>query len=93
MKFNTGLSGGERTYTSACFVMALWQAMGTPIRCMDEFDVFLDLNNRKIVMELFADLATRQYPSYQFIFFTPQGVADFACRDRVQLFEMPKIRK
>ncbi|VDM10652.1 unnamed protein product, partial [Wuchereria bancrofti] len=88
-----GLSGGERTYTSACFVMALWQAMGTPIRCMDEFDVFLDLNNRKIVMELFADLATRQYPSYQFIFFTPQGVADFACRDRVQLFEMPKIRK
>ncbi|VDN83095.1 unnamed protein product [Brugia pahangi] len=88
-----GLSGGERTYTSACFVMALWQAMGTPIRCMDEFDVFLDLNNRKIVMELFADLATRHYPSYQFIFFTPQGVADFACRDRVQLFEMPKIRK
>ncbi|VIO93893.1 Uncharacterized protein BM_BM4362 [Brugia malayi] len=88
-----GLSGGERTYTSACFVMALWQAMGTPIRCMDEFDVFLDLNNRKIVMELFADLATRQYPSYQFIFFTPQGIADFACRDRVQLFEMPKIRK
>ncbi|VDK67050.1 unnamed protein product [Litomosoides sigmodontis] len=88
-----GLSGGERTYTSACFVMALWQAMETPIRCMDEFDVFLDLNNRKIVMELFADLATRQYPSYQFIFFTPQGVADFARRDRVQLFEMPKIRK
>ncbi|MCP9262141.1 hypothetical protein DINM_005433 [Dirofilaria immitis] len=63
-----GLSGGERTYTSACFVMALWQAMETPIRCMDEFDVFLDLNNRKIVMELFADLATRQYPSHQFIF-------------------------
>uniref|UniRef100_A0A0R3RS00 SMC_N domain-containing protein n=1 Tax=Elaeophora elaphi TaxID=1147741 RepID=A0A0R3RS00_9BILA len=88
-----GLSGGERTYTSACFIMALWQAMETPIRCMDEFDVFLDLNNRKIVMELFADLATRQYPSYQFIFFTPQGVADFARRDRVQLFEMPKIRK
>ncbi|CAG9540602.1 unnamed protein product [Cercopithifilaria johnstoni] len=88
-----GLSGGERTYTSACFVMALWQAMETPIRCMDEFDVFLDLNNRKIVMELFADLATRQYPSYQFIFFTPQGVADFAHRDRVQLFEMPKIGK
>uniref|UniRef100_A0A1I7VKY6 SMC_N domain-containing protein n=1 Tax=Loa loa TaxID=7209 RepID=A0A1I7VKY6_LOALO len=88
-----GLSGGERTYTSACFVMALWQAMETPIRCMDEFDVFLDLNNRKIVMELFADLATRQYPSHQFIFFTPQGVADFAHRDRVQLFEMPKIRR
>ncbi|KAL3994866.1 RecF/RecN/SMC N terminal domain family protein [Acanthocheilonema viteae] len=88
-----GLSGGERTYTSACFVMALWQAMETPIRCMDEFDVFLDLNNRKIVMELFADLATRQYPSYQFIFFTPQGVADFARRDRIQLFEMPKIRE
>lgn len=62
------------------------------VRCMDEFDVFLDMNNRKIIMELLSDLATRQYPSHQFLFFTPQGLSDFAQRDRVKLFEMPKAK-
>lgn len=43
-------------------------------------------------MELLSDLATRQYPSHQFLFFTPQGLSDFAQRDRVKLFEMPKAK-
>lgn len=87
-----GLSGGERTYTSACFIMALWETMEAPFRCMDEFDVFLDLKNRKLVMELLSHLATSRFPSNQFIFFTPQGISELLKRRRVQLFEMPKVR-
>uniref|UniRef100_A0A0N5AI42 SMC_N domain-containing protein n=1 Tax=Syphacia muris TaxID=451379 RepID=A0A0N5AI42_9BILA len=87
-----GLSGGERTYTLACFIMALWEVMESPFRCMDEFDVFLDLNNRKLVMELLVELATHQYPHNQFIFFTPQGIAELLQRDRVQLFQLPRVR-
>ncbi|KAG8911751.1 Structural maintenance of chromosomes protein 6, partial [Tulasnella sp. 408] len=36
------LSGGEKSYTQVCLLLALWESVGCPIRCLDEFDVFLD---------------------------------------------------
>lgn len=35
------LSGGEKSYSTACFLFSLWQAMGSPLRCLDEFDVYM----------------------------------------------------
>jgi len=86
------LSGGERSYTTACFIMALWEAMEAPFRCMDEFDVFMDGVNRLIVMELLVQLATEQYPQFQFLFFTPLGLADLGKHPRVQIYQMPNVR-
>lgn len=60
---------------------------------MDEFDVFLDLSNRKLVMELLIELATQQYPYNQFIFFTPQGVKELGQKKGVQLFELPSAKR
>ncbi|EYC23319.1 hypothetical protein Y032_0015g2587 [Ancylostoma ceylanicum] len=88
-----GLSGGERSFTTACFIMALWEIMEAPFRCMDEFDVFMDMINRRVVMDLLVNLATEQYSHNQFIFFTPQGIKELGERDRVQVFEMPKVRE
>ncbi len=42
------LSGGERTYTSVCFIMALANVISAPFHCMDEFDVFMDAINRRV---------------------------------------------
>ncbi|EEP82116.1 conserved hypothetical protein [Uncinocarpus reesii 1704] len=48
------LSGGEKSYSQICLLLALWEAMGSPIRCLDEFDVYMDSMNRKLTIELLA---------------------------------------
>ncbi len=67
------LSGGERSFSTVSFIMALWEAIECPFRCFDEFDVFMDLLNRKISMRLMLDNA-KSLDNRQFIFFTPQNM-------------------
>lgn len=42
------LSGGEKSFASICMLLSIWEAMGSSIRCLDEFDVFMDNINRAI---------------------------------------------
>jgi structural maintenance of chromosomes protein 6 len=46
------LSGGEKSYASICMLLAIWEAMGSSIRCLDEFDVFMDNVNRTIATQM-----------------------------------------
>eukprot|EP00042_Codosiga_hollandica_P029921 m.168887 g.168887 ORF g.168887 m.168887 type:complete len:148 (-) comp53212_c0_seq53:55-498(-) len=75
---NTGgvtlsLSGGERSFATVAFVVSLWEAMDCPFRCLDEFDVHMDMVNRRLSMKSLIDLA-RSQKSRQFIFLTPQSL-------------------
>lgn len=63
-------SGGEKSFTTVCLLLSLWDAMPSPIRCMDEFDVYMDEINRTISMELLMEAAFESSES-QFVFITP----------------------
>lgn len=32
----TTLSGGEKSFSTICLLLSIWEAMGSPIRCLDE---------------------------------------------------------
>ncbi|KAJ4290938.1 Structural maintenance of chromosomes protein 6 [Kalmusia sp. IMI 367209] len=67
------LSGGEKSFSTTCLLLALWDAMGSPIRCLDEFDVFMDNVNREITMEMIIGAARRSH-GRQYILITPQAM-------------------
>lgn len=76
----SSLSGGEKSFSTICMLLALWEAMGSPIRCLDEFDVFMDNVNRDISMRMLID-AARGSAGRQYIFITPQAMGRTAGPD------------
>jgi len=52
------LSGGEKSYASICMLLAIWEAMGSSIRCLDEFDVFMDNVNRAIATNMLVGFSS-----------------------------------
>ncbi|KAI6709378.1 hypothetical protein B2J93_4901 [Marssonina coronariae] len=83
------LSGGEKSFSSVCLLLALWEAMGAPLRCLDEFDVFMDDVNRDVSTKMIASTpavapqmvdnsrqisAARKAVGRQFILITPKAL-------------------
>ncbi|KAF2838521.1 P-loop containing nucleoside triphosphate hydrolase protein [Patellaria atrata CBS 101060] len=81
------LSGGEKSFSTICMLLALWDAMGSPIRCLDEFDVFMDSVNRDISMKMIIS-AAREAVGRQFIFITPQSMGNITAGDDVKIIKM-----
>ena len=69
------LSGGEKSFSTICLLLSLWDAMGSPIRCLDEFDVFMDQANRDVTMKLIIG-AARKSVGRQYILITPQAISN-----------------
>ncbi|CAG9941419.1 unnamed protein product [Clonostachys rosea f. rosea IK726] len=67
------LSGGEKSFSSICMLLSIWEAIGSPIRCLDEFDVFMDNVNRSISTNMLVDVARRAV-SRQYILITPNAI-------------------
>lgn len=76
----TTLSGGEKSFSNICLLMSVWDAMGSPLRCLDEFDVFMDQVNRDVSTNLIIGAARRAI-GRQFILITPTGIGGGAERD------------
>ena len=81
------LSGGEKSFSTICLLLSLWEAMGSPIRCLDEFDVFMDNVNRDVSMKMMIQAARRSV-SRQFILITPQAMGNVQLGPDVKIHKM-----
>lgn len=80
------LSGGEKSFSQICLLLAIWEAMGSPIRCLDEFDVFMDAVNRSLSVNLLID-AARRSTGRQFVLISPGTKADIKTAPDVNVRE------
>ncbi|KAJ1627917.1 P-loop containing nucleoside triphosphate hydrolase protein [Pavlovales sp. CCMP2436] len=95
------LSGGERSFTTMAFQVAMWQMASAPFRCMDEFDVFMDDVYRQKAIDLLLKMCDNQ-ASNQFLFLTPQDMSSMLDADTLNrhiqklpkrhIFKMPDPR-
>ncbi|XP_062092192.1 structural maintenance of chromosomes protein 6A [Humulus lupulus] len=85
-----GLSGGERSFSTLCFTLALHSMTEAPFRAMDEFDVFMDAVSRKISLETLVDFALAQ--GSQWIFITPHDISDVKQDVNIKKQQMPAPR-
>jgi chromosome segregation ATPase len=65
------LSGGERSYTSLAFILALGRVgVNPPFHALDEFDVYMDQVNRRLAFMFLLEFQL-QHPDRQLLLFTP----------------------
>uniref|UniRef100_A0A453KGI2 RecF/RecN/SMC N-terminal domain-containing protein n=10 Tax=Aegilops tauschii subsp. strangulata TaxID=200361 RepID=A0A453KGI2_AEGTS len=85
-----GLSGGERSFSTLCFTLALHGMTEAPFRAMDEFDVFMDAVSRKISLDTLVDFAVAH--GSQWVFITPHDISMVKPGDRVKKQQMAAPR-
>jgi hypothetical protein len=72
-------AGGERSFTTVAFILALGKFTESPFRAMDEYDVFMDAVNRRIATQTLLEFALEEN-NLQFVLLTPQvGLLDKDC--------------
>ncbi|KAJ7147173.1 P-loop containing nucleoside triphosphate hydrolase protein [Mycena crocata] len=81
------LSGGEKSFSTICLLLSLWESIGCPLRCLDEFDVFMDAVNRRISMKMMIDTAN-QSDKKQYVLITPQDMNNVALGASVRCHRM-----
>ncbi|NWH94312.1 SMC6 protein, partial [Aegithalos caudatus] len=82
------LSGGERSFSTVCFILSLWNITESPFRCMDEFDVYMDMLNRRIAIDMILERADFQQHR-QFILFTPLSMSSLPTSPHIRILRMP----
>lgn len=85
------LSGGERSFSTVCFVLSLWEVVESPLRALDEFDIFMDAVYRKKAIEMILSKATSVHRRRQLILISPHDTSQIGTIDKrtMKVFRMP----
>lgn len=86
------LSGGERSFTTLCFMMALAEICSVPVRVMDEIDVFQDEANRRVSFKMLIDFFTKFLSHRQIILITPHALPNIDPSPQVRIVRLKKPR-
>lgn len=81
------LSGGERSFSTVAFLIALWSCVDHPFYFLDEYDVFSDEYNRHIMTQLLFNEAKKN-PSKQYGFLTPLDSSNMETSDRITIHKL-----
>lgn len=70
-----------------CLLLALGESLETPFRILDEFDVFLDAQVRKLTIEALIHVA-KKMNHRQFIFITPQDLSSLTPDPQLKILRL-----
>lgn len=87
LKDPKALSGGEKSFSTISLLLTLWDAINCPIRCLDEFDVFMDEVNRRIAVRMMIDSA-KEANDVQYVFITPNGLSFIQTGPETKIIKM-----
>lgn len=71
------LSGGERSFAGICLLLSIYNFIKSPLKILDECDVFMDNLNRNASFKLIFDFF--KFRDDQVILITPMGFKGFDC--------------
>jgi len=92
VKDTRSLSGGERSYTTLCFILALNEQSECPFCALDEWDVFMDVVHRKVSLDKMM-MFTEQHREKQFILITPLDLGDIKAGPLVRIHRLQPARQ
>lgn len=86
------LSGGERSFTTLAFMLALAEVCNNPIRVMDEIDVFQDEANRHASFKTLISYCSSYLTDKQFIIITPLSLPRVDPTEHVRIVRLAPPR-
>ncbi|GFQ93632.1 structural maintenance of chromosomes protein 6 [Trichonephila clavata] len=86
-KNQSSLSGGERSFVMIAFLLALWQRTKIPFRILDEYDVFMDSNNRQLSVDLLKK-KSEEMAETQFVYLSPLDLPRIQESDFIQIIRL-----
>lgn len=88
----SSMSGGERSYTTLAFILALAEICQMPVRVFDEIDVFQDDATRRVAFKKMTDFCTAYLSDKQIIIITPQKLPHLenSRSIKIQVLEPPR---
>ncbi|CAM6106303.1 unnamed protein product [Calypogeia fissa] len=84
------LSGGERSFTTLAFALAVHTMTEAPFRAMDEFDVFMDAVSRENSLNTLVEFTLQE--GSQWILLTPHDISTVKGSRHVKKQQMPAPR-